>query len=468
MKLITTLFLALAFSAASAQVQNTGMIHISSSSDILYINYAFTNAATSTLTNNGQLYVQQGLANSEAMTAGTGTLYLAGSANQSVSGSQPFKTYNLVTNNSAGITLNNNLHVTNLHTFTSGIITTSATPNYLVYESGSSYTGIADNRHVNGWVKKIGSTAFAFPVGNGLVERRVTVTNLSATSEFNVKHNMPTLNPTSRLTPITSVDGSEYWAINRISGGTAQISMNWDNSKVSFPQWILSDIRAVYYNGTAWANQGGTASGDVSTTGTITSNTMSAFGNFTFGSLSAVLPVNFLTIWGEAKNTYNTIHWKTTDEHNIARFEIQRSSDGSQFAKIGEIAANNTAGIHEYQINDVQPLPSGWYRVKNVDNDGGFKYSTIIKISSGNSSEGIYVLNTFVSGAVQIGTTGGYEGSYQYQLLTTGGQVAQRGSITLKPGSNTTISLNSNLVKSVYILNVFNAENKFQERIFIR
>src|SRR4051812_23090287 len=129
---------------------------------------AFTNVSTGTLINNGSLYIKGNITNDQAsMSAGAGTLYLNGSSAQTVNGSQTFKTLDFVSNNNAGITLNTNLSVSGAHTFTSGVITTSATPNYLVYEAGSSYSGNADARHVNGWVKKIGSTNFIFPVGNG-------------------------------------------------------------------------------------------------------------------------------------------------------------------------------------------------------------------------------------------------------------------------------------------------------------
>src|SRR5688500_2558005 len=91
---------------AQTDLQNTGILHISTSSDILYVNGAFTNGGT--LTNHGQLYVLRNLTNNEAsMAAGTGSLLLTGTLAQIVGGTQPFRTFNLTTNNAAGITLNN-------------------------------------------------------------------------------------------------------------------------------------------------------------------------------------------------------------------------------------------------------------------------------------------------------------------------------------------------------------------------
>src|SRR5258705_7547700 len=137
-----SLLLLISFAARLAIAQtaatNTGILYITGSSDILYAGSDFTNNSGSALTNNGQLYIKGNLSNAQsAMAVGTGTLYLNGTSAQAVNGTQTFKTYNLNTNNNAGITLNNNLSVNGAHTFAGGLITTSATPNYLVYEAGS-------------------------------------------------------------------------------------------------------------------------------------------------------------------------------------------------------------------------------------------------------------------------------------------------------------------------------------------
>ena len=151
-QILAVLFFVSLISRAQVNLQNTGILYSTGSSDILYINGDFTNTSAASLTNNGSLYVRQNLTNDQVFASiGNGTLYLNGTAAQSVNGLQTFKTYNLTTNNMAGITLNNNLSVANSHAFTAGLITTSATPNYLIYEAGSSYSGDNDSRHVNGW-----------------------------------------------------------------------------------------------------------------------------------------------------------------------------------------------------------------------------------------------------------------------------------------------------------------------------
>src|ERR1700712_5218415 len=97
MKKAITIFLILATFVMSACAQtdlyNSGVLFSTGSSDILYVSGGFTNASTSTLTNNGNLYVGQTLTNSQsAMAIGAGTLYLNGTSQQTVAGTQQFRT----------------------------------------------------------------------------------------------------------------------------------------------------------------------------------------------------------------------------------------------------------------------------------------------------------------------------------------------------------------------------------------
>jgi hypothetical protein len=364
--------------------------------------------------------------------------------------------------------LNNNLDINGTHTFVSGIITTSATPNYLIYEAGTSYSGDGNTAHVNGWVKKFGNTNFAFPVGNGTVERPVSITSLSASSEFNARHNITTPNSTTMQSPIVSVDPYEYWTINQVSGGTAQILMNWDNSKINFPGYIVADIRAVYNNAGTWINRNGTASGTAGTTGTITSSAVASFGSFTFGSITVPLPLSFLSVFGLAEQTYNVIQWKTTQEINIDHFEVQRSSDGVTFNNIGQEAPGNN-NSQTYVFTDRQPLPGvSWYRIKSMDIDGTPKYSTIVRINPFYRGNSFYVINNPVSGTINLAVAEKYKGNYKYQLLNTVGQVIQKGNLSINQGGIFSIPITSQLIRGTYVFQLFNSSYTLVDRVYIQ
>ena len=457
--------------SAQQAASNTGNLQIHSGGSVGVFGN-FNNASTSSLLNNGTVYLKGNLTNDQgSMTTGTGTLHLNGTIAQSINGTQSVRTLNLVTNNTTGITLNNNLIVSGTHTYTAGIITTSATPNYLVYAAGSSYNGDGDGAHVNGWVKKLGNTNFSFPVGNGTVIRKAAVESLSGSLEFNARYRAPNATYLSVQMPLVVADRYEYWDINRVdASGSAQVHLNWDNSKVVFPPYVLNAIRVGYYTGGLWTNQGGSATGDINTTGDITSNAISTFGDFTFASVEFMIPVQFMGITAQRKVGYNLVEWKTADATNTDHFEIERSTDGLHFQKIGTTPSINSPSIMSYSFKDAQLAPGTlWYRIRNVDVDHRFKLSNVVSVIDMTVvNQQMYVLNNPASGAIQLYAPQGYMGECDYYLSSTSGQLMQTGTIKVNAPGTVSIRLRAGITQGVYILNVKKDKQQFQERILVK
>ncbi|MEP7377218.1 MAG: hypothetical protein ABI675_27700 [Chitinophagaceae bacterium] len=467
--LFAIILLSAKISIAQIAATNTGILHISGSTDILFAGNDFTNNAGSALTNNGQLYIQGNLANNQAaMATGTGTLYINGAAAQSVNGAATFRTFNFISNNAAGLTLNNNLSVSGAHTFSNGIITTSVTPNYLVYEAGSSYSGDGDASHVNGWVKKMGSTNFIFPVGNGIVERTVALSGLSGSSEFNAKYLANTPFTTQMQTPIYEIDPAEYWSINKVSGGTASVTLNWDYSKVYFPNWIIPDIRVAGYNGSLWVTNGGTASGTANTTGTITSNSISSFNLFAFGSQSYILPLNLIGFTAKRQDNFTQLAWTTVNEFNVSRFVVERSDDNAHFYAVGELPARNTGNTENYFSRDNSAINGiAYYRLRCIDIDGKEKISAIVRVTDGKTTNNLQLLTNPVRSKITLVATGQLAGEFEYQVSMINGQLVQKGKLPVLTSGQYEIPLNGKLQPGTYSLKVTSRMQSFHFKLLI-
>lgn len=468
-KLILPIGLALFGAQAGAQqaINNFGNLQIHSGASVTAFQN-FTNASTSSFVNNGTFYIRGNISNSQAsMANSTGTLHFNGTSAQSVNGTQAFRTYNLITNNSSGVTLNNNLNVGGAHTFTAGRITTSSTPNYLVYEAGSSHSGSSDARHVNGWISKIGSTAFTFPVGNGTYLRSIAITGLSASSVFNARYSGVTTNTSNLDASLLSVDQYEYWTLNQVSGGTAQVTLNWDNSKIPFPPYSVPSIRVAQYNAGLWTNRGGSATGNITTTGTITSNSISSFGAFTFGSMSATLPLQYINLTAKRNDGYTLLKWKTEQEVNVDHFEIERR-DNNEFVKIGEAAARNLLTPNNYEFEDPKYLDgNAYYRIKSVDIDGQTFFSNIVVVNDKQASGSYKIVNPVV-GAIHLQVDDTYKGTYQYEIIGNSGQLVQTGRLNIESAGTINIQLNNGVLKGHYVLRIKNSSNQITEKIIVR
>ncbi len=454
---------------AQSDIQNNGTLQIHPGGSFSGWSN-FTNTSSATLINNGTLYLKAFVINDEpGMSSGTGTTYLNGSSNQQLNGSAIFKVFNLFTDNAAGFAVNNDISIAAAHSFVNGIMTTSVTPNYVVYETGSSYSGSADSKHVNGRVKKLGATDFTFPVGDNTYVRPVALENMSASSEYVVRYITPTPNSSNMQSPIVSMMTLEAWEVLRNSGGTTQVHLNWDNGKVTFPNYVLSQIVSAYYDGSNWTSQGGTATGNVTTTGEITSAAMSSYGYFAIGSVASVLPVTFINVTAQRKDIYNDVKWLTVDEKNAGHYEVQRSDDGINFKSIGSVQANNRSSIQEYGYRDYLPFSGiAFYRIKNVDNDGKNKLSKVVSVYERSfMTNEIKVLNP-AKEQIVIRSKNDADKSTKYVLYKENGQVVLSGNMNLNAGMDNSINLPGTVAKGYYILQLVGEKINYTQKILIQ
>lgn len=97
----------------------------------------------------------------------------------------------------------------------------------------------------------------------------------------------------------------------------------------------------------------------------------------------APLPVNFIGLDARKVSTGAQLNWKIAGEENVNRYEVERSTDGLNFTKIASFART---GKDSYNYLDATAAGTVYYRVKNVDNDGKFKYSPVARIVNGRST----------------------------------------------------------------------------------
>lgn len=98
-----------------------------------------------------------------------------------------------------------------------------------------------------------------------------------------------------------------------------------------------------------------------------------------------ILPLNLLQFSvasSDAKLTAD-LRWLTDREDGVSHFVIERSLDGRDFGDVGNVSAHNVSGhSHEYEFRDRVGEAGNWYyRLKMVDLDGTFVYSSVRQIS---------------------------------------------------------------------------------------
>jgi len=97
---------------------------------------------------------------------------------------------------------------------------------------------------------------------------------------------------------------------------------------------------------------------------------------------NGTLPLKLLSFDATASQDDVTLVWTTENEMNSAYFDVEVAADGINFKKLAAVKANNLPGQNQYRF-----LHAGvtdnilFYRLKQVDNDGRYVYSKLIKVN---------------------------------------------------------------------------------------
>ena len=94
------------------------------------------------------------------------------------------------------------------------------------------------------------------------------------------------------------------------------------------------------------------------------------------------LPINFLSFNGNiTSDKHAKLNWTISDAINNDHFELEHSSTGNNFERIGNIVSQLNGSLSNYYFtdNDIKP-GTNYYRIKQVDNDGNYTYSKTIAL----------------------------------------------------------------------------------------
>jgi Secretion system C-terminal sorting domain len=176
-----------------------------------------------------------------------------------------------------------------------------------------------------------------------------------------------------------------------------------------------------------------------------------------FPQLSS-LPVKLLSFSGSYRNQQTLLDWETESVQDFNYFEIERSSNASDYKSIGIKSAANSGSLLHYQFTDDISAINGvvfTYRLKMVDMDGQFKYSNVIMIRKETKSiKGISINpNPAINGMATARFTASASGSFDFRIVDLSGKIVLQQQNKVAEGNNS-ISINGldRLPPGMYVL----------------
>ena len=195
--------------------------------------------------------------------------------------------------------------------------------------------------------------------------------------------------------------------------------------------------------------------GNIATFNNVSLPDQSVFAIISNAAGSTPLPVDFVSITAQPSGNKVDLSWVVADNQQANRYEVDRSADGVNFTKIGEVA--NSADQTSYSFVDVNAGPGHhYYRVLETDLDGKSIYSKVVSATVAMEDFSVAVLNNPASGntdaELQINAVSA--GTAFIELWTVSGVRISLQQQAIGTGTNTIPIPMSNLASGSYVVKV--------------
>ena len=171
------------------------------------------------------------------------------------------------------------------------------------------------------------------------------------------------------------------------------------------------------------------------------------------------VPVTFMDIRASKQDKNIAVEWTVTDEINTLKYEIEKSSNGIQFSKIGtQLAIGNNGSTQHYSFVDLHPFTGyNYYRIQSIGlSQNDHKYSSIVKVLIDVQKSNIVVSpNPIIGNVVGLSFVNEPKGEYTAKLYNGLGQLIYTKTI-VHPSGNAVYNLESEkyLASGVYSIRI--------------
>ena len=307
-----------------------------------------------------------------------------GSAAQITGNGLPFLVKNLTVNNVIGVTLNANTLVSGTLNLINGNLLTG--PNTLSLGTSISNLGTLTNSagkilgNFNRWISN--SSNILFPVGTSATKYTpVELSNVVGSGTFTVNA-IPGIHPNAPGSNLLQM----YWKLTNGGLTSADLTFHYLEADVVGDE---NQYELGRYNGISWDIISPISLNTASNTASIAG--INSFSDWTLGEDGA-LPVELKSFTATTIGSKVRLNWNTATEINNFGFEIERAKTSNSslllWEKIGFVnGSGNSNSPKSYTfIDDNVSSEKYSYRLKQIDNDGQFEYSSPVQIDLGSLS----------------------------------------------------------------------------------
>jgi hypothetical protein len=184
-----------------------------------------------------------------------------------------------------------------------------------------------------------------------------------------------------------------------------------------------------------------------------------------------ILPVTIVDFTASYVATNNVkVAWSTTDEINAAYFDVERSTNATDFISVGQVNASESYNpVHTYSMNDQLyniDVNIIYYRLRIVDQSGKFVYSKIIPVKLDQPETNVSVYPNPVDSYTILNLHSNSQSTGVLRVIDNSGRQIMTRSISVSNGNNSImIDQLGNLPKGMYVVQVLLNNTLYNEKL---
>jgi hypothetical protein len=185
--------------------------------------------------------------------------------------------------------------------------------------------------------------------------------------------------------------------------------------------------------------------------------------------IMTVLPVTITQVNATAQQNNIAVNWKVENELNMLKYEVEKSTTGTQFTAAATIVVNGNFNTqNSYNWTDVNVAQgNNFYRIKTIDKNGEVKYSAVVKVVMGTCKSGISIYpNPVTNNNINLHLSNQPKGNYQLKLSNQMGQaIYSTNTVANSSNGSFAIQVPVQLIPGIYNLEINNPNGQKETKM---
>lgn len=182
------------------------------------------------------------------------------------------------------------------------------------------------------------------------------------------------------------------------------------------------------------------------------------------------LSVNLSSFTAVRKNRSVLLMWTALDEMNIDHYEVEKSSDKTNFSVIANVRAKNNSRKNDYALVDERYFTGmNYYRLKIVNSNGQYDYSPIVAVYMNDQQKNdMTVFPNPVKKDFRVRLNGFDKGYYRLELRNVSGHICLAKNILINQAEYIEpMTRGNNMLSGMYWMIIYNKNTEIKRMAFI-